>query len=154
MYLFGFLYFNRNSQLQIILETLLNEKFENFTGEREMETCCLILPEFPKDISQPVIHQPSVMYRGFKRGDLHRVCCRYYAFFIKQNMGGDTAQMINPLYKAKKTDGIGIACENIGYSLLKKGDRISSAGMDRIIYVTKQTDSIEEHITLSKYRNL
>ncbi|GAA5812706.1 hypothetical protein MFLAVUS_006164 [Mucor flavus] len=72
-YLFSFIHFNNNPQLQYAFARILEEEADDFNLELGIDTCCLLVPELFSQLIRPVIAQRPLFYKDFKIGVLRQV---------------------------------------------------------------------------------
>ncbi|GAA5815480.1 hypothetical protein MFLAVUS_008992 [Mucor flavus] len=72
-YLFSFIRFSSNPQLQYAFSRILEEEADDFNLELGIDTCCLLVPELFSQLIQPVIAQRPLCYKDFKIGALQQV---------------------------------------------------------------------------------
>ncbi|KAI8056478.1 hypothetical protein BDF21DRAFT_430903 [Thamnidium elegans] len=142
-YLFVLIYFNSNLQFQKILVELLKNESDISLEEKEMDTCCLIIPDLPYDFLQPITHRRARLYKKFRTGKLQQISSEGYGFFIKQSIGEYSPKVffheVIPLYKEKRSDIIYTEVNSTVIPLLKKGDIINTSGLDKTFYLKKQS---------------
>ncbi|KAG2235803.1 hypothetical protein INT48_001029 [Thamnidium elegans] len=136
-YLFSFIHFNNNPQLQYTLARILEEEADDFSLKFGIVTSCLVVPELFSQLLRPVIAQQPFCYKDFKIGALQQVCSENYVIGITQN----EYQGECPLYKAEITDTESIECDdNIVFPFLNKGDPINNVQSDRTFYLRNRED--------------
>ncbi|GAA5812910.1 hypothetical protein MFLAVUS_006371 [Mucor flavus] len=81
-YLFSFIQFNNNPQLQYAFARILEEEAVGYNLELGIDTCCLLVPELFSQLIRPVIAQQPLCYKDFKIGALQQVSSENYAFSI------------------------------------------------------------------------
>ncbi|GAA5800888.1 hypothetical protein HPULCUR_006327 [Helicostylum pulchrum] len=122
-YMFSFIRFSSNPQLQYAFSKILEEEADDFNLELGIDTSCLLVPELFSQLLQPVISQRPLCYTDFKIGALQQVFGENYAVGITQN----NYDGIYPLYKSKITDTETIECDyHIVFPFLNKGELISN----------------------------
>ncbi|GAA5815553.1 hypothetical protein MFLAVUS_009065 [Mucor flavus] len=72
-YLFSFIRFSSNPQLQYAFAKILEEEADDFNLELGIDTCCLLVPELFSQLIRPVIAQRPLCYKDFKMGTLQQV---------------------------------------------------------------------------------
>ncbi|GAA5812921.1 hypothetical protein MFLAVUS_006382 [Mucor flavus] len=82
-YLFSFIHFNNNPQLQYAFAKILEEEADDFNLELGIDTCCLLVPQLFSQLIRPIIAQQPLFYKDFKIGALQQVCNENYAFSIR-----------------------------------------------------------------------
>ncbi|GAA5815550.1 hypothetical protein MFLAVUS_009062 [Mucor flavus] len=65
-YLFSFIRFSSNPQLQYAFAKILEEEADDFNLELGIDTCCLLVPELFSQLIRPVIAQRPLCYKDFK----------------------------------------------------------------------------------------
>ncbi|GAA5815457.1 hypothetical protein MFLAVUS_008968 [Mucor flavus] len=166
-YLFSFIRFSSNPQLQCAFARILEEEADDFNLELGIDTCCLLIPELFSQLLQPVIAQQPLCYKDFEIGALQQVCSGNYAFNVYGKRGRNYIR-----YKSKITDKQTTQCNNdIVFLYLVKGEIIKKvrlnrtfylrnerarnfAGFDLDIYSFKTTNYLEDNETLSLYNNI
>ncbi|KAI9263593.1 hypothetical protein EDC94DRAFT_83857 [Helicostylum pulchrum] len=131
-YMFSFVRFSSNPQLQYTFSKILEEEADDFNLELGIDTSCLLVPELFSQLLQPVISQRTLCYKDFEIGALQQVCSENYVFRISEgeSEGGQ------PLYKSKITDTERIECDyRVAFPFLNKGELISNVRTNRSFYL-------------------
>ncbi|GAA5800242.1 hypothetical protein HPULCUR_005667 [Helicostylum pulchrum] len=137
-YMFSFIRFSSNPQLQYEFSKILEEEADDFNLELGIDTSCLLVPELFSQLLQPVISQRPLCYKDFEIGALQQVCSENYIFSITQFQKSGKL----PLYKSKITDTETTECGyNIGFPFLNKGELISNVRTNKPFYLRSQEDS-------------
>ncbi|KAI9274961.1 hypothetical protein EDC94DRAFT_591640, partial [Helicostylum pulchrum] len=137
-YMFSFIRFNSNPQLQYAFSKILEEEADDFNLELGIDTSCLLVPELFSQLLQPVISQRPLCYKDFEIGVLQQVCSENYVFRIAESEYGGACL----LYKSKITDTETIECDyNIVLPFLNKGSVINNVRSNRPFYLRSQEDS-------------
>ncbi|KAI9255879.1 hypothetical protein EDC94DRAFT_650585 [Helicostylum pulchrum] len=110
-YMFSFVRFSSNPQLQYAFSKILEEEADDFNLELGIDTSCLLVPELLSQLLQPVISQRPLCYKYFEIGVLHQVRSENYIVSITQHLPDGKF----PLYKSKITDTETIKC---GYHIV------------------------------------
>ncbi|KAI9258435.1 hypothetical protein EDC94DRAFT_675763 [Helicostylum pulchrum] len=71
-YMFSFIRFSSNPQLQYAFSKILEEEADDFNLELGIDTSCLLVPELFSQLLQPVISQRSLCYKDFEIGALQQ----------------------------------------------------------------------------------
>ncbi|KAI8087074.1 hypothetical protein BDF21DRAFT_413683 [Thamnidium elegans] len=131
-YAFTLIYFNQNPTFQSILQKILQEDAQDFNEFQGIDTECLVIPEIPNLLLQPVIKQRPFFYKAFQMGTLRQVYRKGCCFSI--NLENSTG--LELLYKNKITDSECQSFESDSLFLLfKKGDEINNAESKRVLYL-------------------
>ncbi|KAI9259810.1 hypothetical protein EDC94DRAFT_154204 [Helicostylum pulchrum] len=136
-YMFSFIRFSSNPQLQYAFSKILEEEANDFNLKLGIETSCLLVPELFSQLLQPVISQRPLCYKDFEIGALQQVCSENYGFSIAQltNYGECL------VYKSKITDTETIKCDpDFVFPFLNKGESISNVRSNRPFYLRSQED--------------
>ncbi|GAA5804855.1 hypothetical protein HPULCUR_010363 [Helicostylum pulchrum] len=137
-YMFSFVRFSSNPQLQYVFSKILEEEADDFNLELGIDTSCLLVPELFSQLLQPVISQRPLCYKDFEIGALQQVYSENYVVGITQNKYHGEC----PLYKSKITDTEAIKCDyNIGLPFLNRGELINNVRTNRLFYLRSQEDS-------------
>ncbi|GAA5812780.1 hypothetical protein MFLAVUS_006238 [Mucor flavus] len=88
-YLFSFIRFNNNPQLQYAFAKILEEEADDFNLELGIDTCCLLVPQLFSRLIRPIIAQRPLCYKDFRIGALQQVCSENYVFRINLPGGKD-----------------------------------------------------------------
>ncbi|GAA5800281.1 hypothetical protein HPULCUR_005707 [Helicostylum pulchrum] len=136
-YMFSFIRFSSNPQLQYAFSKILEEEADDFNLELGIDTSCLLVPELFSRLLQPVISQQPLCYKDFKIGALQQVCSENYVVGITQFRSGKAC----PLYKSKITDTETIECdEHIVFPFLNKRELINNVRSNRPFYLRNRED--------------
>ncbi|GAA5815466.1 hypothetical protein MFLAVUS_008978 [Mucor flavus] len=87
-YLFSFIRFSSNPQLQYAFARILEEEADDFNLELGIDTCCLLVPKLFNQLIRPVIAQRPFCYKDFKTGALQQVCSGNYVFGVMSYLMG------------------------------------------------------------------
>ncbi|GAA5806599.1 hypothetical protein HPULCUR_012139 [Helicostylum pulchrum] len=79
-YMFSFVRFSSNPQLQYAFSKILEEEADDFNLELGIDTSCLLVPELFSQLLQPVISQRPLCYKDFEIGALQQVCSENYIY--------------------------------------------------------------------------
>ncbi|GAA5812782.1 hypothetical protein MFLAVUS_006240 [Mucor flavus] len=71
-YLFSFIRFSSNPQLQYAFTRILEEEADDYNLELGIDTCCLLVPELFSQLIRPVIAQRPFCYKDFRIGALQQ----------------------------------------------------------------------------------
>ncbi|GAA5800302.1 hypothetical protein HPULCUR_005728 [Helicostylum pulchrum] len=131
-YMFSFIRFNSNPQLQYAFSKILEEEADDFNLELGIDTSCMLVPELFGQLLQPVISQRPLCYKDFEIGALQQVCSENYVFRMTQRRSKNEC----PLYKSKITDTETIECdEHIVLPFLNKRELINNVRSNRPFYL-------------------
>ncbi|GAA5812181.1 hypothetical protein MFLAVUS_005631 [Mucor flavus] len=146
-YLFSFIHFNNNPQLQYAFARILEEEADDFNLELGIDTCCLLVPELFSQLIRPVIAQRPLCYKDFKIGALQQICSENYVAGISQKFKGTDI-----LFKTKITD-IKIVEFNRDTVIpfLSKGKIINNGRSNRTFYLENEQQSIFAKLTIGDY---
>ncbi|GAA5800231.1 hypothetical protein HPULCUR_005656 [Helicostylum pulchrum] len=137
-YMFSFIRFNSNPQLQYAFSKILEEEADDFNLELGIDTSCLLVPELFSQLLQPVISQRPLCYKDFKIGALQQVCSENYVFrIVEGEYDGVYSQ-----YKSKITYTETIECDyRVAFPFLNKGELISNVRTNRPFYLRNQENN-------------
>ncbi|KAI9263652.1 hypothetical protein EDC94DRAFT_85888 [Helicostylum pulchrum] len=148
-YMFSFIRFNSNPQLQYAFSKILEEEADDFNLELGIDTSCLLVPELFSQLLQPVISQRPLCYKDFKIGALQQVCSENYVFHIVE----DEYDGVYPQYKSKITYTETIECDyHVAFPFLNKGELISNVRTNRPFYLRNQENSRLSAFSIEIYR--
>ncbi|KAI9263598.1 hypothetical protein EDC94DRAFT_84007 [Helicostylum pulchrum] len=148
-YMFSFIRFSSNPQLQYAFSKILEEEADDYNLELGIDASCMLVPELFGQLLQPVISQRPLCYKDFEIGALQQVCSENYVFGITQKKYYGAC----PLYKSKITDTETIGCEYfIVLPFLNKGSVINNVRTNRPFYLRNQEDSKFYHFNTEIYR--
>ncbi|GAA5798335.1 hypothetical protein HPULCUR_003737 [Helicostylum pulchrum] len=71
-YMFSFIRFSSNPQLQYAFSKILEKEADDFNLELGIDTSCLLVPELFSQLLQPVISQQPLYYKDFEIGALQQ----------------------------------------------------------------------------------
>lgn len=135
-HIFCLIHFNNNPRFQKVLVDLLAKESKDYIEIKNF----FIIPDFPNQLSLPIVQRKPFLHECFTIGNLHQVSRETYGFSVTQFKRG--YDKITPLYTDKQSNTETIKLdENHIIPLLKKGDIIYNSGLNKTFYLEKQEKS-------------
>ncbi|KAI9273931.1 hypothetical protein EDC94DRAFT_113854 [Helicostylum pulchrum] len=131
-YVFHLVCFNYNPQFQHVLLRILKDETDHFLYEERIDIAHYTLPKLSNELLRPVLQQEPFSYKVFQVGALYHVYSENYGIGFDSEFGQLPYKFKNKISDSKITS----VDEKAVFPLFKKGNRINSAQIERVFYLS------------------